>query len=112
MQQGTFRLLHSGDVEDAFQLLVHLTNPISKGCWQCIRECGHRSHILVGPGKVGELPLHPLPRLGLTSLQCQFTLKQVTGLALAAARSLVSSSWSYAVLRSMLSCRACHQSSG
>jgi hypothetical protein len=58
MQWGTLYLLRSGDAEDAFQLLVHLTRPFGGRCRQRIQERGHRGHSLAAPPA-------PSPRPGL-----------------------------------------------
>jgi hypothetical protein len=77
MLMGTFHLLHGSIAEDSLQPLVQLTHPISGGCRQRIQECSHHDHILAGPSKGGELPLHTLHHHGLACLKHRFALEQV-----------------------------------
>jgi hypothetical protein len=75
MLQGALRLLHGGGSKDALQPLAHLSHPIGGGYGQRVQKCGCRSHILVGPSKVGKLSLRMHQHHSPASLQRQFALE-------------------------------------
>jgi hypothetical protein len=56
--EGAFSLLRSCDVEDVFQLEVHLVHPIHGRCLQSVQKHNRCSHVLASPGE--GRTLHPL----------------------------------------------------
>jgi hypothetical protein len=77
MLYGALCLLRDNGIDDAFQLLVHLTCPIGGGCGQCAKKCSSHRHVLAGTNEGGEWSLRTLNRCGPAYLNRRLVLVQV-----------------------------------
>jgi hypothetical protein len=86
--KGSLRLLCGSNIENVFQLTVHLVHLINRGCGQCVQKRGRCGHVLAGYSEGGarqSLAVYgsddiPGPSLGIGEVDCYALLYLEHGL--------------------------------